>query len=180
MFFQINQVHHEVVHVDDEPSFCKVVCEDMVHEHLEGRQRIALAEEHHCRFIKPISLLNLNIVIPPPDIKFDEIPGMFESINEVRDMRKRVSVLDSMRIYIVIVLARTERFILLWDKEEGGCLWELGREDFSFFEILINEHLQGFHLLGIEQIVLCSMWDKGVIEFNGRMVGVGKEELRAF
>jgi len=127
-------VHHEVVHVDDEPSFHKVVGEDMVHERLEGRWRVALAEEHDCWFIEPIrssesglplvGLLNPNVVIFPPDIKFHEVTRMFESVDEVEDMRKRVSILDLMRIYIVVILAWMEHTILLWDKEEGGCLRE--------------------------------------------------------
>jgi len=76
-------VHHEVVHINDEPSFRKVISEDMVHECLKGRRRVALAEEHYCRFIEPVrssesglplvSLLNLNVVIPPLDIEFGEI-----------------------------------------------------------------------------------------------------------
>ena len=160
VFFQINQVHHEVVHVDDEPSFREVVGEDMVHEHLEGRRRVALAEEHNHRFVEPIrssesslplvGLLNPNIVIPPPDIKFGEIPRVFESVDEVGDSRKRVSILDRVRIYIVVILAGTEHPILLWDKEEGECLRGLRREDLPFFEILIDEHFQDFHLLGVE------------------------------
>jgi len=128
-------VHHEVVHINDEPSFREVVGKDMVHERLKGRQGVALAKEHNCRFIEPVrssesglplvGLLNLNIVIPPLDIEFSEIPRVFESIDEVRDMRKRVSILDHMRIYISIVLTGVECSILLWDKEERGHLQEL-------------------------------------------------------
>jgi len=169
-------VHHEVVHVDDEPSFCKVVGEDMVHERLEGRQRVALAKEHNRRFIKPVrssesglplvSLLNPNVVISPPDIEFGEIPGVFESVNEVRDTRKRVSILDHMRINVAVVLAGVEHSIFLWDKKERGHLWGLRRQDLPFFEILIDEHLQSLHLLGVEQIVLHSARDKQVVEFD--------------
>jgi len=147
VFFQVSRVHHEVVHVDDEPSFCKVVSEDMVHEHLKGRRRVALAEKHNHRFI---DLLNPNIVIPPPDIKFGEISGVFESVDEVENTRKGVSVLDCVRIYVAIILAGMECSILLWDKEEGGCLWRFRRKDFSFFEILVNECFQGLHFLRIE------------------------------
>ena len=49
VFLQIDRVHHEVVHIDDEPSFRKVVGEDMVHERLKGRWGVALAEEHNRR-----------------------------------------------------------------------------------------------------------------------------------
>jgi len=153
-------VHHEVVHVDDEPPFRNVVGEDMVHEHLKGRWRVALAKEHNHGFVEPIrsgesslplvSLLNLNIVIPPPDIKFGEIPGVFERVDEIGDTRKRVSVLDGMRVDILVVLAGMKCSILLWNKREGGRLQRFRREDLSFFEILIDEHFQDFHLLGVE------------------------------
>ena len=132
----------------------------MAHECLKGRWRVALAEEHYCRFVEPIrssesglplvGLLNLNVVVPPPDIQFGKIPGMLESVNEVGDMRKRGSILDCMRIDVVVVLAGTESFILLQDKKEMGCLRRLGREDLSFLEILIDEHLKSFYLLWVE------------------------------
>jgi len=143
-------MHHEVIHVDNEPSFRKVVGEDMVHERLKGRRRVALAEEHHRRFVKPvrssesglplISLLDLNVVISPLDIKFREVMRMFESVNKIGDARKRVSVFDHMRIYVAVVLAGMERSIFLWDEEERRRLQRFGRKDLSFFEILIDEH----------------------------------------
>ena len=142
-------MHHEVIHIDNEPTFHEVISEDMVHEHLKGRRRVALAKEHN--FVKPIrssesslplvSLLNPNIVIPLPDIKFGEVPRVFESVDKVRDTRKRVSILDCMRIHISVVLAGVERSILLWDEEEWGRLRGLRRKDLFFFEILIDEHL---------------------------------------
>ena len=132
----------------------------MVHECLKDGWRIALAEEHHRWFIKPIKssesslpligLLYPNIVIPPPDIKFGKIPGVFESVDEVGDTRKRIGILDHMRVDIGIILAGAEHSILLWDKEERGCLWGLGRKDLFFLEILIDECFQGFHFLWVE------------------------------
>jgi len=153
-------VHHKVVHIDDEPSFHKVVGKDMVHEHLESWRRIALAKEHHHGFVEPIrssesglpliGLLNPNVVISPSDIEFREILGVFESVNEVGDTRKGVGVLDHMRVNVTIVLAGMERAILLRDKEEGGRLQRLRREDLSFFEILIDERFQRFHFLRVK------------------------------
>ena len=94
-----------------------------------------MAKEHYCRFIEPIrssesgfplvSLLNPNVVVPPPDVQLSEIPGMLQSIDEVRNTRKEIGVLDGMRIDVAIVLARIEHAILLQNKEEEGCLWEL-------------------------------------------------------
>ena len=151
VFLQIDRVHHEVIHVDDEPSFGEVVCKDMVHECLEGRWRIALAEEHHHRFIEPIKssesglpligLLNLNVVIFPPNVQFGEVLGVFQSIDEVGDTREGVSIFDGMGVDVVIVLAGTEHAVFPQDKEEEGCLWGLGGDDLSFLEVFINECL---------------------------------------
>ena len=121
-----------VVHVDDKPSFRKIISEDVVHERLKHRRRIALAEEHHHRFIKPIrssesglpliSLLNPNIVVSPSDIQFRKVAGMFQCVDEIGDSWKGVSILDGVRIDISIVLAWMEHSILLQNKEEGRCL----------------------------------------------------------
>jgi len=75
---------------------------------------------------------------------------MFERVDEVGDVRKRISVLDSMRIYISIILAGTECSVLLWHKKEEGCLRGLGWEDLPFLEILIYECFQCFQFLGVE------------------------------
>jgi len=177
VFLQVDQVHHEVVHIDDEPSFREVICKDMVHEHLKGRWRIALAKEHHRRFIKPIkssesdlplvSLLDLNIVVPPLDIRFGEILEMLESVNKVGDTREGINVLDGVGIDVVVVLTGTEYSILLQDKEEGRRLQGFQGEDLFLFEVLINEHFQGLHFLQVKQIVLHSTQDKGVVKFDG-------------
>jgi len=93
------------------------------------------AKKHNHRFIEPVrssesglplvSLLNPNVVISPPDIEFRKVTRMFENVDKIGDMRKRVSVLECVRIYIAIILAGTEHSILLWDKKEGGRLWRL-------------------------------------------------------
>jgi len=153
----------------------------MVHECLKRRWRVALAKEHHRRFIEPVrssesglplvGLLNPNIVVSPSDIEFRKVVRVFERIDEVGDTRKGVSILDSMRIDVTVVLTRAERSILLRNKEEGGRLRGLRREDLSFFEVLIDEHFQGFHLLGIERIVLRSSRDERVVEFDSMVKG---------
>jgi len=135
VFFQVDRVHHEVVHVNDEPSFHKVIGEDMVHERLKGRWGVALAKEHNRRFIKPIrssesglplvGLLDLNVVISPSDIKFRKVARVFQGIDDIGDSWKRIRVLDGMRVNIAVVLAGSERSILLWHKEEGGRLRRL-------------------------------------------------------
>ena len=96
---------------------------------------------------------------------------MFQGIDEVGDAWKGVRILDCMRIDVAVVLTGSEHSILLQHKEEGGRLRGFGGKDLSLLEILIDEHFQGFHLLGVERIVLCSSWNKRVVEFNGMVKG---------
>ena len=37
---------HEVIHIDDQPSFRDVVAKDVVHKRLEGGWGVALSKEH--------------------------------------------------------------------------------------------------------------------------------------
>ena len=86
-FFQSFSTYQDIVHVDDEPSFCDHVSEGGVHNSLEGRWRVALAEEHHKQLIETIwsdeccfpliSFLDTNVVIPPLDIHLGEVFGSF-------------------------------------------------------------------------------------------------------
>jgi len=153
-------MHHEIIHIDDEPSLCKVISKDMVHECLEGRWGVALAEEHYCRFIEPIrssessfslvNLINLNIVIPPLNVQFDEVPEVFQHVDKVKDTREGVSILDSMGVDIIVVLTGTKHAILLQNKEEREHLWKLGGDDLILLQVLINECFQGLHFLRVE------------------------------
>ena len=45
-FFQGFGEYKDIVHVDDQPSFHDHVSKGGVHESLEGKQRVALSEEH--------------------------------------------------------------------------------------------------------------------------------------
>ena len=72
----------EVVHIDDEPSFCDHVLEGVVHELLECRWGIGESEEHHSWFKEAfmcdegsfplVAVLDANVVVPPEDVKLGE------------------------------------------------------------------------------------------------------------
>ena len=69
-----------------------------------------------------VSTLDMNVVVPPSDVKFGEDLGVFHLVNEVLDQWERVGILDSVGVDISIVLAglKSVRSVLLIDKEEGG------------------------------------------------------------
>ena len=79
---RVRRIDKEVIHVDNEPSFCNYITKGVIHELSEGGRGIDEAEEHYSWFEESfmshkssfplISVLDLNIVISPLDIKFGE------------------------------------------------------------------------------------------------------------
>ena len=136
---RVRRVDEEIIHVDDKPSFCDHVMEEIVHEGLEGGRGISETKEHHSWFKESfmsdksgfllMSILDLDIVISPLDIKFGEDFCSLEFIDEVGNEWKGVCITDSVFINTAVVLARAEATIFLLDKEEGEHLWGVGRTD---------------------------------------------------
>ena len=124
--------YEEVVHVDDESSFSDHVSKEVIHEALEYGGGVVETKEHNGGFeysfvgnegcLPLMSILDVDIVIFPLNIKLGEVFCVLEFVDEVRDERKRIAILDSVLIQIVIILARMEFSVLLFDKEEGGGL----------------------------------------------------------
>ena len=104
----------------------------MVHECLECGRCIAESKEHNGGFEEShgsnegsfplVFFLNANVVVSPTNVKFGKQGRFFHVINEFRDERKWIGVLDGMGVQVSIVLARSKGPILLWYKEERGSL----------------------------------------------------------
>ena len=77
---------------------------------------IAKSEEHHCWLKKfqggdeggfsLVFFMNADVVIAPSDVKLHEEGGIFHVVNEFRDKRQRVCILNGVGIKILVVLAR--------------------------------------------------------------------------
>ena len=86
-------VDEEVVHVNDEPSFCDHIPERVRHELLKSGGGIGHAEEHNSGFVKSlvgnesgfplVTILDSDIVISPLYVKLSEDFDIFEFVNEV-------------------------------------------------------------------------------------------------
>ena len=110
-------VDTDVVHVNFQPLFSYHVGEDVVHEGLECRWRVAEPKEHHHWFKKLhgcdedsfplVFFTNADVVIAPSDVKLREEGGILHVIDEFRDKQQRVHIPDGMGIKILVVLART-------------------------------------------------------------------------
>ena len=109
-------VDTDVVHVNFQPFFRYHIGKDVVHKGLECRWCVAKPEEHHCWFKESqggdkgsfplVFFTNADVVIAPPDVEFHEEGGILHVIDEFRDKRQRVRILDGMGIKISVVLAR--------------------------------------------------------------------------
>ena len=70
-----------------------------------------------------MAILDSHIVVPPMNVEFGEDFGISQFVDEIGDERKGISITDGMFIDIAVILARAKSSILLFDEEEGGCLW---------------------------------------------------------
>ena len=88
-------VDAEIIYIDFKPTFCDHISEDVVHKCLEHGWGIAKPEEHYCRFkeskgsdkrsLPLICFLNLDVVVPPTDIRLGEQGGILHVVDEFRD-----------------------------------------------------------------------------------------------
>ena len=82
MGFFVRGEDKEVVHINDESSFCNHVLEGVIHEPLKCCWGIGESEEHHGWFkeafkrdeggLPLVAIFEVNIVVSPADIKFGE------------------------------------------------------------------------------------------------------------
>ena len=173
MIFIIVRVDKEVVHVDDEPSFCNHIPEGVGHELLEGGERIGHAEEHDGGFIKSsvgdeggfplVAFLDSDIVISPSYIKLVEDLGVFKFVNEVRNQGEGVCISNSMAIEILVVLARSEASILFLNEEERRSLGGFGQTNFPRAKVFVDALICGLLFLDREGIEFSNLWDEGFI-----------------
>src|SRR5271168_422093 len=89
-----------------------------------------------------ISVFDAYIIISPSDIKFGEVFSPFQLIDEFRNKRKRICVLDSSFIEYSIILTGSQFSIFLVDKEKWRCHGRFRGSDVSFLEIVVNKVLE--------------------------------------
>ena len=108
-------VDSHVVHVDLKPLLRKHICEDMVHESLEGGGSIAEPKEHGFKEshggdesgLPLIFLSDANVVISPTNVEFGEQGGFFHVIDEFGDQRERIGIPDGVGVQVAVVLTGT-------------------------------------------------------------------------
>ena len=131
----VGRVDKKVIHVNNKPSFCNHIAKGAVHELLKGGRGISKAKEHYSWFKESlmgdksgfplVSILDTDIVISPMDVELGKNLHPLEFINEVRDEWERICITDCVFINIAVVLTGVEATVLLFNKEERRCLWEI-------------------------------------------------------
>ena len=137
--FWVRGGDEKVVHVDDEPPFSNHVLEGVIHESLECCWGVTKAKEHDGGFeesfvgdegsLPLVTVLDVNIVVAPMNIKLGKVASVFQLVHEVRNKGKGVCISGGMFVEVAIILARAKLAIFLLDKEEGGCLGGVRRVD---------------------------------------------------
>ncbi len=114
VFLPFLGVDQDVIQVDGHFSFSDQVSEDVVHHPLESGGRVCEPKEHDCGFKQSpiyaksrlffVSLLYVDVVIPPSDVELGEVLGSMELVDEFGDQGEGVSVLDRYFVELAVVL----------------------------------------------------------------------------
>ena len=69
-----------------------------------------------------MTIFDVNIVVPPVNVKLGKVVSVFQLVHEVRDEEKGVGIAGGMFIEVAVVLAGVEFSILFLNEEERGGL----------------------------------------------------------
>jgi hypothetical protein len=88
--------------------------------------------------------LYTDIVVPPSDVKLSKECASRQLVDDLRDKGQNISIMNGPSVKRSIVLYRTKLAILLFDKEEVGCIWASRFADGTTLQVFLNE-LVAFH-----------------------------------
>ncbi|KNZ76364.1 hypothetical protein J132_10643 [Termitomyces sp. J132] len=128
VFLQHFGVDEDVVEVHAHYTLCNEVPEDVVHHGLKGGWAVSETKENNewleqCPVgpegcLPLVSLLNVHIVVTPPDVQFSEVLHTLEVVDELGDEGEMVVILHHHGIEYSIVLYQSEGAILLFDEQD--------------------------------------------------------------
>ena len=82
-----------------------------------------------------VAIFDMDIVIPPSNVELSEVTSIFQLVNEVGNEGKGIGVVGGVFVEVLVILARMKFSILLFNKEERGCLRRVRRADLSNIEV---------------------------------------------
>ncbi|KAG5350705.1 hypothetical protein C0989_009606 [Termitomyces sp. Mn162] len=159
VFLQCSGIDEDVIKVHTHYALCYEVSEDVVYHGLEGGRAIGESKEHNEQLkqspvgpegsLPLISLLNVHIIVTPPDIQLSEVLHTPEVVDELRDEGKRITVLHHHGIEYLVVLDQLEGAILLFDKEDQRSHWRLEWVDATGVQVLLQKCIELILFLGM-------------------------------
>jgi hypothetical protein len=119
-----------VVHVDGKPTFGNLFVKDGIHHGLECGGRVGETKEHNCRLKEAfmgekggfpfVAGFDANVVITPLNIKGGKQSASTKVVDDLRDERGYVAIMDGPLVDWSIILDGAELAIFFSDKEEVG------------------------------------------------------------
>ena len=91
-----------------------------------------------------VTIFDVNVVVPPADVKLSKQFGIFEFVNEVGDEGEWVGVAGCMFIQVSVVLTGAETAVFLFNEKEWRCLGGVQRTDLSAVKVFLKEVFGGF------------------------------------
>ena len=136
-----------VIHIDEYKSCINKILEEFVHHRLEHCRGVGKTKEHHQRLKHSfvhlegsfpfVTFLDSNVVISPSHIKLGKYLHILQFVDDIRNKRKWVLVLNGDSIESSIVLHRMQFTILLLYEEGGRGKGRFGRANVPSLEHIL-------------------------------------------
>jgi hypothetical protein len=150
-------VDHPVIHVAQESARFDFWAELCIVHGLERGRRISHSEEHDKRLEQPfrgeeggfpfVPLSYSDIVVPPSDVELSKEGASCQSVDNLGNERRDVSIADSPFIEGPIVLDGAQLAILFLYKEEVGCIRASRLLNGSTLQVFFYEFVTFLNLL---------------------------------
>ena len=85
--------------------------------------------------------------------------------------------MDCVLIDVVVVLTGAETIFLLFDEEEGGCLWRVQGVNFASFQILIKKVFDCLLFFWRVCVYFANFGFKGLIKIYFMVVRMGRGDM---
>jgi hypothetical protein len=147
MFFEGFGEDEDIIKENNAKEIEEIV-EAIVGISLKGRRCICKAKRHDEVFevavtgskgsFPFVALSNPYPIVCLLHVKPGEVLGILEPIEQLRDKRKRVTILDGDVVQLAIIYTEAETSIGLLDKKDWGTEGGLGGADKAFLEHFVN------------------------------------------
>ena len=118
MFLDGLCIDKDIIEIYTDNAFVDQISENVVHHHLECGGTVSEPKKHYQGFIEApihaegslplVTFFDADIVVTPSNIKFREISGIVQLIDQFRDQGNRVAIFHGNSIEGTIVLDKSE------------------------------------------------------------------------